>query len=88
MDWLCVQRYAADVHVNGCGRVEGLTSYIHTSIYLCILENSYHQEKNPGTNKVYYSMDDSTKTQKPRVVVLGSGWGAMSFIKSLPENIK
>ena len=26
-------------------------------------------------------------TSKPRVVVLGSGWGAISFIKSLPRNV-
>ncbi|EFJ43711.1 hypothetical protein VOLCADRAFT_76599 [Volvox carteri f. nagariensis] len=32
-------------------------------------------------------MDSSTKTSRPRLVVLGSGWGAMSFIKSLPANI-
>ncbi|GLC74175.1 tubulin alpha 1 [Pleodorina starrii] len=32
-------------------------------------------------------MDSSTKTTRPRLVVLGSGWGAMSFIKSLPKNI-
>lgn len=37
---------------------------------------------------VYYNMDGSTKSARPRVVVLGSGWGAMSFLKSLPSNIK
>ncbi|GIL56627.1 hypothetical protein Vafri_11967 [Volvox africanus] len=36
---------------------------------------------------VYYNMDSSTKTSRPRLVVLGSGWGAMSFIKGLPSNI-
>lgn len=36
---------------------------------------------------VYYNMGASTKTSRPRLVVLGSGWGAMSFIKSLPANI-
>ncbi|DBA82616.1 TPA: tubulin alpha 1, variant 2 [Trebouxia sp. C0004] len=28
-----------------------------------------------------------TGTQKPRVVILGSGWGAVSFIRDLPKNI-
>jgi len=26
-------------------------------------------------------------SQKPRVVILGSGWGAVSFIRDLPKNI-
>jgi NADH:ubiquinone reductase (non-electrogenic) len=30
---------------------------------------------------------DVPKTAKPRVVVLGSGWGAISFMKALPKNI-
>ena len=25
---------------------------------------------------------------KPRVVILGSGWGAISFLKGLPDNIR
>lgn len=38
---------------------------------------------------VYTSLDDSTKKLgKPRVVVLGSGWGAMGFVKALPRNIR
>ncbi|MEW5317674.1 MAG: hypothetical protein WDW38_008956 [Sanguina aurantia] len=40
-----------------------------------------------STKQVYYSLDASTKTTRPRLVVLGSGWGAMSFIKSLPQTI-
>jgi NADH:ubiquinone reductase (non-electrogenic) len=37
---------------------------------------------------VYTSLDPPRKTSKPRVVVLGSGWAAMSFIKALPKDIK
>ncbi len=34
-----------------------------------------------------YHSENSRGTGKPRVVVLGSGWGAMSFLKSLPRNV-
>lgn len=27
-------------------------------------------------------------TTRPRVVVLGSGWASMSFIKALPESVR
>jgi NADH:ubiquinone reductase (non-electrogenic) len=38
---------------------------------------------------IYTSLGENTKkVGKPRVVVLGSGWGAMGFIKSLPSNIR
>lgn len=38
--------------------------------------------------KIYLNLDETTKkVGKPRLVVLGSGWGAVSFIKSLPYNI-
>ena len=36
---------------------------------------------------VYTELGKETKTGKPRLVVLGSGWGATAFIKSLPYNI-
>jgi hypothetical protein len=32
-----------------------------------------------------YQGQDGKKLGKPRVVVLGSGWGAMSFVKSLTK---
>lgn len=46
-----------------------------------------YQESNNGATKpdsmpVYYGRGGKY-SGKPRVVVLGSGWGAMSFIKSL-----
>jgi NADH:ubiquinone reductase (non-electrogenic) len=31
--------------------------------------------------------ESSKKVGKPRVVVLGSGWGSMAFVKSLPTNV-
>lgn len=34
---------------------------------------------------IYTTLDKPTT--RPRVVVLGSGWGAISFIKALPDNI-
>ncbi|KAG1650550.1 hypothetical protein FOA52_009119, partial [Chlamydomonas sp. UWO 241] len=34
-----------------------------------------------------YSIPISNKTTRPRVVVLGSGWASMSFIKALPKDI-
>ncbi len=38
---------------------------------------------------IYHSMDETTKKLgKPRVVVLGSGWGAMAFMKNLPSSIR
>ena len=36
---------------------------------------------------VYTSIDATPQASKPRVVVLGSGWASMSFIKSLPPNV-
>uniref|UniRef100_A0A7S3QLS1 NADH:ubiquinone reductase (non-electrogenic) n=1 Tax=Dunaliella tertiolecta TaxID=3047 RepID=A0A7S3QLS1_DUNTE len=50
--------------------------------------NVLSPEVEPATPQVYTSLDESTKvTGKPRLVVLGSGWGAVSFIKALPANI-
>jgi NADH:ubiquinone reductase (non-electrogenic) len=34
-----------------------------------------------------YTTIDAPVASKPRIVVLGSGWASMSFIKSLPSNI-
>lgn len=36
---------------------------------------------------IYTSIGDTPKTDKPRVVILGSGWGAVSMLKSLPKDI-
>lgn len=36
---------------------------------------------------VYTSIVENKRLDRPRVVVLGSGWGAMSFIKALPKSI-
>mmetsp|Transcript_9846 Transcript_9846/g.24576 ORF Transcript_9846/g.24576 Transcript_9846/m.24576 type:complete len:605 (-) Transcript_9846:893-2707(-) len=45
-------------------------------------------EKPANEKAVYTTIDkQSKKVGKPRVVVLGSGWGAVSFIKALPSNI-
>eukprot|EP00195_Chlamydomonas_chlamydogama_P008836 CAMPEP_0202898464 /NCGR_PEP_ID=MMETSP1392-20130828/6978_1 /ASSEMBLY_ACC=CAM_ASM_000868 /TAXON_ID=225041 /ORGANISM="Chlamydomonas chlamydogama, Strain SAG 11-48b" /LENGTH=558 /DNA_ID=CAMNT_0049584399 /DNA_START=316 /DNA_END=1992 /DNA_ORIENTATION=- len=46
-------------------------------------------DRTPQTSvpPVYTTVDKSAKTSKPRVVILGSGWGAMSFIKQLPSNV-
>lgn len=40
-----------------------------------------------GESAVYTSIDATAKGGKPRLVVLGSGWASMSFIKALPSNI-
>jgi NADH:ubiquinone reductase (non-electrogenic) len=42
----------------------------------------------PGSQWPLYtgSQDPAVPTVKPRVVVLGSGWAAMSFAKSLPAS--
>ncbi|KAG2486568.1 hypothetical protein HYH03_014738 [Edaphochlamys debaryana] len=37
--------------------------------------------------EIYTSLDMPVSKTRPRLVVLGSGWGAMSFIKALPANI-
>jgi hypothetical protein len=37
--------------------------------------------------EVYTNIQQKPATAKPRVVVLGSGWAAASFIKALPKNI-
>jgi hypothetical protein len=34
------------------------------------------------------SVHDAVRLDKPRVVVLGSGWAAASFMKALPKQIK
>jgi hypothetical protein len=34
------------------------------------------------------SVHDAEALDKPRVVVLGSGWAAASFMKALPKDIK
>lgn len=34
------------------------------------------------------SVHDAVALEKPRVVVLGSGWAAASFMKALPKAIK
>lgn len=34
------------------------------------------------------SVHDAVRLDKPRVVVLGSGWAAASFMKALPKHIK
>jgi hypothetical protein len=36
---------------------------------------------------VYTNIEQKLPTAKPRVVVLGSGWAAASFVKALPKNI-
>jgi len=41
----------------------------------------------PAEDLPLYTSSSSRGTGKPRVVVLGSGWGAMSFLKSLPRNV-
>ncbi len=41
----------------------------------------------PAEDLPMYTSSSSRGTGKPRVVVLGSGWGAMSFLKSLPRNV-
>jgi hypothetical protein len=38
--------------------------------------------------EVYTSIDGKPGVGKPRVVVLGSGWAAASFLKALPKSIK
>ncbi|KAG2424696.1 hypothetical protein HXX76_014272 [Chlamydomonas incerta] len=46
--------------------------------------------KPESSNPVYTTMSldgHNLKTAKPRLVVLGSGWGAMSFLKALPTSI-
>lgn len=35
----------------------------------------------------YYTKDVSGSSGKTRIVVLGSGWGAMSFVKSFQESM-
>eukprot|EP00877_Chromochloris_zofingiensis_P004510 jgi/Chrzof1/1405/Cz10g06180.t1 len=37
---------------------------------------------------VYLTIGQTPKFDKPRVIILGSGWAAMSFIKALPKDIK
>lgn len=34
------------------------------------------------------SVHDAERLDKPRVVVLGSGWASASFMKALPKQIK
>lgn len=34
------------------------------------------------------SVHDAVRLDKPRVVVLGSGWASASFMKALPKHIK
>ncbi len=41
-----------------------------------------------ATIDVYTSVTNSKRTELPRVVVLGSGWAAMSFVKALPSDVK
>jgi len=41
----------------------------------------------PAEDLPLYTSSSNRGTGKPRVVVLGSGWGAMSFLKSLPRNV-
>lgn len=36
---------------------------------------------------VYTTIQATEKASRPRVVILGSGWASMSFIKALPSNI-
>ncbi|PNW69798.1 hypothetical protein CHLRE_19g750547v5 [Chlamydomonas reinhardtii] len=46
--------------------------------------------KSESSSPVYTTMSldgQNLKTAKPRLVVLGSGWGAMSFLKALPTSI-
>jgi NADH:ubiquinone reductase (non-electrogenic) len=41
-----------------------------------------------GNLAIYTSIGDTPKTAgKPRLVVLGSGWGAISLVKALPADI-
>ena len=35
-----------------------------------------------------YHAAEKSATAKPRVVVLGSGWAAASFMKALPSDVK
>jgi hypothetical protein len=37
---------------------------------------------------VYASIDNTPAHQRPRVVILGSGWAGASFFKALPKDVK
>ena len=41
-----------------------------------------------SVDSVYGELGDGSKQGRPRLVVLGSGWGAMSFVKALPASIR
>lgn len=45
------------------------------------------KDSNPSNIPVYTNVEKGLTT-RPRVIVLGSGWGAMSFIKALPSNVR
>lgn len=45
------------------------------------------QQTNPEQHTTH-KLTIEKSTQKPRVVILGSGWGAVSLLKQLPKHIR
>lgn len=59
--------------------------YVHLCVPANISDNSSLQESSNGQQHLSATPVEAKKTAKPRVIVLGSGWGAVSFIKALSK---